>query len=221
MSIDRIHLRKLLKIAFLSPKERRSALRADIREELARLAGDDSAGGDFYVPFWADANAHVFGGMDLHNAVEGRIAVNGRRDNLYPQLRDGFLLWWNNRRRWTNAPYVPGQMLKGSFPFPGLDAIVKIDNFLSVVDGLHQQRVIYPYFAPAPVLSDEAARWGLWLLTRAFPDVPAQQFRILDVIRGRTFSLDRSPLDGDEETNFRRKYSQLLNERAALRAEYD
>jgi len=220
MSIDRIQLRKLLKIMFLPVRERRAELRKDIREEIAKLAGGTGAGGDFYVPFWSDAKSHVFGMVDLHDAVDVRIAVNGRRDNLYPQLRDGFLLWWNQRRRWTNAPFVPGPVLKGSFPFPGLAATVKIDNLLSVVDGLSQQRVVYPYFAPFPELSDEAARLGLWLLIQAFPDTNPQGFRILDVIRGRSFSLDHTPLLGDEEAKFRRRYGQLLNERAALAAEY-
>jgi hypothetical protein len=66
MALDRIHLRKLLKILFLEPNQRRSALRADIREELNREAGGEGGGGDFYAPFWADAKAHVFGTRDLH-----------------------------------------------------------------------------------------------------------------------------------------------------------
>lgn len=220
MSLDKIHLRKLLKILFLPPNQRRSELRKDIREEINREAGEDAGGGDFYAPFWADAKAHVFGTLDLHDAVDARIAVNGRRDNLYPRLREGFLLWWNKRRRWTNEPFRMGRALKTHFAFPGLNATVKIDNILSVKDNLNAERVIYPYFSPEPVLSEEAARFGLWLLTQAFPSIPAEEFRILDVIRGQTFSLDKTPLQGNEEENFRRRYSQILNERRALRAEY-
>jgi hypothetical protein len=51
--------------------------------------------------------------------------------------------------------------------------------------------------------------------------VPPNEIRILDVIRGRTFSLDRMPLRGDEEVEFRRRYSELLRQREALRWEYD
>lgn len=220
MSLEKIHLRKLLQILFLSPKQRRSALRRDIREEINREAGSDAGGGDFYAPFWADAKAHVFSTLDLYDAVDARIAVNGRRDNLYPLLRDGFLLWWNERRRWTNEPFHPGRALKTHFSFPGLDATVKIDNMLSVKDGFGAERVVYPYFSPEPVLSEEAARLGLWLLIRAFPAIPPQEFRILDVIRGQTFSIDKTPLLGDEEQNFGRRYSQAINERKALRNEH-
>jgi len=90
-----------------------------------------------------------------------------------------------------------------------------------VRDGLNAERVIYPYFAPEPVLSEEAARLGLWLLIQAFPAIPPEEFRILDVIRGQTFSIGTVELLGDEEENFRRRYSQALNERLALRAEYE
>jgi hypothetical protein len=221
MALNRIHLRKLLKILYLPANQRRSEIRADIRDELGRDAGASGGGGDFYGPFWADAKRHVFGACDLIDAVDDRIAVNGRRDNLYPRLRDGFLLWWNERRRWTNEPFRLGRSLKKHFSFPGLDAIVKVDNILSVEDSLGEEHVVYPYFAPQPVLSEEAARLGLWLLTQAFPEVPPADFRILDVIRGQTFSLDRNPLDGNEEAVFLRRYSQALNERAILRSEYD
>lgn len=221
MSLDRIHLRKLLKILFLPPNLRRSELRKDIREEINREAGEDTGGGDFYAPFWADAKAHVFGTLDLYDAVDARIAVNGRRDNLYPRLREGFLLWWNKRRRWTNEPFRMGRALKTHFAFPGLSATVKVDNILSVKDGLDAERVVYPYFSPEPVLSEEAARLGLWLLVRAFPSIPPEEFRILDVIRGQTFSIDKNPLQGDEEKNFCRRYGQAISEWKVLRTEYD
>jgi hypothetical protein len=102
-----------------------------------------------------------------------------------------------------------------------LAATVKIDNILSVRDGLNAERAIYPYFSPEPVLSEEAARFGLWLLINALPDVSPEEFRILDVIRGRTFSLDRNPLSGDEEGDFRRRYAALLHRRDLLRKDYD
>lgn len=221
MSLERIHLRKLLKILFLDANPRRSALRGDIREEIAREAGDVGSGGDFYAPFWFDAKCHVFGSADLHVCVDDRIAANAGRANLYPLLRDGFLLWWNERRRWTNEPFRPGQLLKAHFPFPGIDATVKIDSILSVRDGQEEEHFVYPYFAPSPALSDEAARWGLWLLSQALPAVREEELRILDVIRGRTFSIDRNPLRGDEEENFRRRYAAVLREREELRREYD
>ncbi len=220
MALNRIHLRKLLKILFSEPNARRSALRSDIREEIARETGQDEGGGDFYAPFWADAKSHVFGAADLHTMVDDRVGANGRRANLYPQLRAGFLTWWNERRRWTNEPFRLGRSLKAHFQFPGLDATVKVDNILTVRDGLDVEHVIYPYFAPEPVLSESAARLGLWLLSRALPTVPVEEIRILDVIRGRTFSVDRYPLLGNEEHEFRQRYATALNERDILRREY-
>ena len=221
MALDNIHLRKLLKILFLDPNQRQSELRKDIREELVREAGRESGGGDFHVPFWADAKSHIFGNADLHISVAARIAANERKARLYPMLRDGFLLWWNERRRWTNEPFRQGEFLKTRFLFPGLDATVKVDGILSVRDGRDEAHVVYPYFSEKPELSEHAARLGLWLLTNALPSIPSHEIRILDVIRGRTFSIDRLPLNGSEETDFRQRYAAALEARARLRAEYD
>lgn len=219
--LERIHLRKLLKILFLEPRKYDSEIRKDIREDLAREAGRETSGGDFHVPFWSDVKNHVFEHADLHASVERRIANSAQRANLYPRLRDGFLLWWNERRRWTNRPFTQGRSLKKHFSFPGLVATVKVDNILSVRDGLNAERAVYPYFSLEPVLSEQAARLGLWLLIRALPDIPPDEFRILDVIRGRTFSLDQNPLHGDEEEDFRRRYAALLRRRDVLRRDYE
>lgn len=220
MALNHVHLRKILKIMFLDEGAQRSAIRADIREEIARDSGTSGSGGDFYAPFWADARMHVFGTADIHGSVAARIAANEGRTNLYQQLRDGFLLWWNDRRRWTNEPFRPGQTLKRQFAFPGLDATIKVDSILSVRDGRDEEHAVYPYFAPSPILSPAAARLGLWVLTEALPSIPPQEVRILDVIRGNTFSLDRLPLRGDEEDNFRRRYAAILETRRILREEY-
>ncbi|MDP7325978.1 MAG: hypothetical protein QGF48_07560 [Qipengyuania citrea] len=206
---------------YLEPNKRRSALRTDIREDIRREAGEDGGGGDFYSPFWADAKAHVFGGPDLRESTAERIAANDRRSNLYPQLRDGFLSWWDERRRWTNLPFNPGRKLKARFQFPEFDAVVKIDNILTVVDGNGDEHVVYSYFAPEPALSADAARLGLWVLTQAFPAVPPSELRILDIIRGNTFSIDRTPLTGEEEIELRARYARLVVERDNLRAEYE
>jgi hypothetical protein len=135
-------------------------------------------------------------------------------------LRDGFLSWWDERRRWTNLPFNPGRKLKARFKFPGFDAVVKIDNILTVVDGKGDEHVVYSYFAPEPALSADAARLGLWVLTQSFPTVPPSELRILDIIRGNTFSIDRTPLSGEEEIEFRARYARLVVERDKLRAEY-
>lgn len=215
--LNNAHLRKLLMLFYARSNLRRSKIREDIRAE---LESDPSGGGDFYGPFWADAKNHVFGQVDLHEMVNERIESNDRRSRLYPQLRDGFFLWWNDRRRWTNEPFQPGQSLKASFNFPSLAATVKVDNVLSVRDGLNVEHIIYPYFSEEPILESEAACLGLWLLSQAFPEITSNTIRILDVIRGQSFSLERTPLIGNEGEKFEQMYSVLLQEREELRRGY-
>ncbi|MGC1469653.1 MAG: hypothetical protein WA793_09755 [Sphingorhabdus sp.] len=221
MSLQLIHLRKLLRIMYSAENRRVSMLRADIRDEIAREEGESPGGGDFYGPFWFDAKNHVFGIDDLHRATTERISRNERRRILYPQLRDGFLLWWNQRRRWTNEPFQAADAPKTRIHFESLDAVVKIDNILAVRDARGEVRYVYPYFSPDPELSDEAARLGLYVLSQALPDINPLQFRILDVIRGRTFSTDRNPFLGDEERLFLSRYQNLLNQWHELWDDYD
>lgn len=220
MSVRSISLRKLIKILFLPANRRVSEIRKDLREEINRNQGSTGGGGDFYAPFWSDAKSHVFGLSDLHASVDYRIELNDKRGKLYPRLRDGFLLWWDQRRRWTNEPFRQAQQLRARFPFPGIDAIVKIDSILSVKDARDTDRYVYPYFSPEPELTEEAARLSLWLLSQALPYVPIGELRVLDVIRGQTFSVDRHPLRGDEERVFRRRYESLIGEWDALRQDY-
>ncbi len=221
MALEIIHLRKLLAIFFMDDKHQQKVIRAELRREIAHKAGEVVSGGDFYAPFWSDARAHVFGEGDLYSMVEARLESNERRRNLYPRLRDGFLLWWNTRRRWTNEPFYPGRPLTAHYQFPDINATVKVDSILSVRDGLNVERAVYPYFAPEPELSEDAACLGLWLLTQALPKIPPDEFRILDVIRGRTFSIDRYPLRGNEDTVFRDMYIRLLEKYEKLKIEYD
>lgn len=217
MPLERIHLHKILKLFFSSDRERRSILLRDLRFQKAKEEGRDDNGPDFYAPFWSDVRTHVFGRSDLHDSTEGRIAANSRsRKNLYPKLRDGFLRWWIERRRWTNEPFHPGRHLKSSYTFVELGATVKVEGVLSVRDAQDAEHFIYPYFGPEPVLSEEAAKLGLWLLIQALPEVSPTEIRILDIIRGQTFSVDRTPLIGNEEDKFQKRYRKLIDERNAL-----
>jgi hypothetical protein len=222
MSLQNIHLRKLLKILYLQGPQRVSALRSDIRGDIRRERGDDEgSGGDFYAPFWRDAKDHVFGITDLREQSGIRIASNGGRTNLYPQLCDGFLVWWNERRRWTNEPFQPADAMKTVFRLAGIDANIKLANILSVRDGQNEDRFVYPYWFPHPPLNDESARLGLWALTQAFASFDSDQFRILDVIRGQTYSLGQNPMRGDEAGIFQRRHAVALLEWQSLRQEYD
>lgn len=220
MPINNIMLRKLLKILFLDDKARRAALLEDIRAEVAHENGGKvGGGGDFYALFWSDAKNYVFGGPDLNQITEKRIDENYRRKNFYPILCSGFLMWWNERRRWTNEPFRKGSSFKSNINFGDLSALVKVDNILSVRDGSDAEHIIYPYWFPDPELSDVSARLAIWLLSRALPSAPLEEIRILDVMRGRTYSVDRNPLIGNEEEDFLRRYEALLEERAVLKAE--
>ena len=148
-----------------------------------------------------------------------RIAANYRRGRLYPALRDGFLVWFNQRRRWTNAPFRLIETPRGRLAIDG-DCTVKIDNFLAVSDAGGQEHFVYPYFCEAPELSEQAARLCLWAIGSAFPRLPMGEVRVLDVIRGMTYSIDRNPLQGDEEQEFHRRLASLRAIRSRLRRGY-
>ncbi len=221
MTINSISLSKLLKLMYCDPPLLTKELRILIRGNRAKENGETGGGGDFYAPFWAGAKAHAFGEADLHERVEHLISLNNRRQRLYPLLRDGFLLWWNERRRWTNTPFTPGRQISGRHPLVDLNATVKVESLLAVKDGLKEERIMYPYFAPDTVLSEDAARLGLWLIAETFPDLPISEFRILDVFRGIAFSIDRTPFHGDERAEFHRRYRAILDEYERLQTEYD
>ena len=213
MALDRIHLRKLLKLFLMKENLRATAIRSDAREVMKKLDEGPGPGGDFHVPFWRDAKAHAAGRVDLREATNVQIEKNWRRKNLYPRLRDGFLIWWNEKRRWINE--VIGEIpkaIKSSFGFAEIDGIVKVENLLSLRLGEDKFRYIYPYFADKPALTPEAARLGLWLMSRALPLYDVKDMRILDVIRGEAFSVDKYPFDGKEEDLFRLQYRSILRE---------
>jgi len=105
MSIEKVHLRKLLRLFFLPDSARVSELRKDIRQEIKKAAFPGGKGGDFHTPFWTDAKNHVAGRLDLAAQVDERIARNDNRVRLYPELSKGFLNWWNEKRRWQNEPF--------------------------------------------------------------------------------------------------------------------
>jgi hypothetical protein len=220
MSVELIHLRKLLQLLYAGPGPQRAMLRAEIRNDRARDQGTQGAGGDFYGPFWSDVKEHVFGNGDLAALTEGRIDRNKARERLYPTLQDGFLKWWNEQRRWTNSPFEPTRAPAATFKASDI-LTIKIENILAVRDATETDRYIYPYFYESPALKNEAARIALWVFSRAFPALPLDNFRILDVPRGRVFSPDRCYLEGDEAVILKRKHFQLWSLYVELEEEYD
>lgn len=221
MSMHSMPLRKILQLMYAAPNLRTAKLREDIRNDLGRERGEEVGGPDFYTLFWKSAKNHVFRSDDLHAAVDAHIALNSRRANLYPRLRDGFLTWWNERRRWTNQPFTETTTIKGHYVNARLGVTAKIGNVLCVRDGNAEDHFIYPYFPAEPTLTAEGARIGLWILQQAFPRVSQEELRILDVIRGMNYSLEMVPLRGDEQSIFEERVSWLIREWDRLRQEYD
>lgn len=221
MSIEKIHLRKLLQLFYLPDNKRRSLLRADIRLDLNKEIGETADGGDFYGPFWADAKNHVAGGPDLRDQIKERIKANKGRQRLYPLLGDGFLGWWNEKRRWRNEPFefLP-QNVKTQLPIPELNGIVKIENMLALKVGDQFSRIIYPYFSEDPSLPEEGRRIGLSVLNRGIPDYPLADLRVLDVLRSSSYGTLDHALRGNENDLFLKRYGDLLKEWKKLRKEY-
>jgi hypothetical protein len=218
MSMEKVHLHKLLKLFFSADAARISELRRDIRQEIKKARFPRSKGGDFHTPFWTDAKNHAAGRLDLPTQVKERIARNDTRERLYHELSDGFLKWWNEKRRWQNEPFqiIPFSV-KAQLPIPEVGGVVKIENLLAVTIGpqstdKQSNRLIYPYFSKHPVLGDEAIRLGLWALAAALGQYSPNDLRLLDVIRGTSFGIADCPLRGNEHDLFVRYYGALLRE---------
>ncbi len=218
MSLEKINLNTAVRLIFSPANRQTSELRADIRRENAKSEGFEG-GPDFYVPFWGDAKLHAVGSADLHECVADRIKRNPGRKRLYEALRDGFLLWWNERRRWTNEPFEP---IAAPSTTIQLDSAIelKIQNLLAVRDASNTAHFVYPYFSEHAPLTERGSRLILWGLTTAFPDIDPTELRVLDVMVGRSFSIDRTPLSGRENAEFQALMEKLRQRRSDLAKEY-
>ena len=221
MSIETISLRKLMQLMLAPERLRTSLLRANITDQIRKEAnGPVDGGGDFHSPFWADAKTYVRGEIDLREASAARIEANQGRGRLYPELTEGFLAWWLERRRRRNEPFeIIEQNIKGRLDLEGLGT-VKIENNLAFAIGDDDRRIVYPYFCEDPEMTVEIARLGLWAMSQAIREYAINDMRILDVIRGRSFSMLDTPITGTEEADFRANYRVLLDRWRELRAEY-
>jgi hypothetical protein len=221
MSIKNIHLRKML-ILMYAPRNRLvSILREDIRTDISKETGTQGDGGDFHQAFWSDAKAHAMGLGDLPTLVKRRVAASQQRRRLYPLLSKAFLVWWNEKRRWINEPFrAVDRRINARFAIGEIDVIVKVDNLLAVEFDDRSHRLVYPYFDELVPLSEDAARIGLWVMTQAISREPPSSFRILDVLRSKSFTIDDVPLQGDEERVLLTKYMHVLSEWTRLREEY-
>jgi hypothetical protein len=132
---------------------------------------------------------------------------------LYPKLRDGFLRWWNEKRRWRNEPFelLPGKF-SARYVFKELGATVKVENVLALKGGDGSRRLIYPYFSEEPELPAEGARLGLWLVSQVFPRYGEAELRILDILRGSSVGVVDHRLGGEERDLFLARYRAALEE---------
>ena len=222
MPIETVHLRKLMQLMLAEPALETSLLRRDINEHFSRerrAAGD--AGGDFHSAFWADAKGHAEGSVDLRLATPARIAENARRRRLYPELTGGFLAWWEERRRMRNEPFqIDEERIHGRLVVDGLGAI-KVENNLAFSIVGAARRIVYPHFCEEPEMDTDTARLGLWAMSGALPERSIDEMRVLDVIRGRSFSTAECPQRGTEEQELRDRYGALLDRWRLLRTQYD
>jgi hypothetical protein len=212
MSIEKCHLRKLLQLFYLSDDAVTKALKKDIREEKAKKEKNYVGGPDFHTPFWSDAKGHVASLLNLSDKTEERIADNPRRERLYRLLTEGFLQWWAQGTRWNNEKIIfLSESISGKYDIEDLSVAVKVENLMSFQIGDDKRRLVYPYFSEIPTLSEEAARLGLWLMGQTFEKEKIKDIRILDVLRGRRFSIEKFPLLGNEEEIFKKHYKRILD----------
>ena len=199
MLLGRIHLRKLLMLFGADRATVIGELREDIRQTIAREQGRASTGGgDFHAPFWTDAKLHVAGECDLNTSVANRVGRNERRARLYPLLAEGFLQWWDDRRRWNEPFDFYDQSVKARYQVEGTPTEVKVESLLALRVG-QGSRLYYAYFCEEPALSDETAGLGLWVMRNALQAYDPDDLRLLDILRSRSYSIGDVPQRGDEE----------------------
>lgn len=220
MSILNIELRKLLQFFYADARLRRSLLLTDIRADARKEdGGGRGTGGDFHVPFWADAKAHVAGILDLTEQTKIRIGANKTRGRLYPLLRDGFLFLLNERLRWRNESIqIFPENVHGHLSVAELATNVRLENVMFARVRGHFDRLVYPYFSEYPALPDEGARLGLWAMSVALSAHSLDDMRIIDILRRSAFSPTTHPLLGDERETFLKKYRGLISEWERLKS---
>lgn len=221
MSIDKNTLRKFIQLLGLPERKRTSEFRVIARRDKKREEEGGAGGGpDFYTPFWSDAKAHVYGLSDLRDTTRIRIAANASRKRLYPMLQEGFLTWWDERRRWQNAPFQKISPIKGQIEVRN-GAVFRLDNILSVRDAQEVDHHVYPYWCEVPIIDEELSAIALHVLLRAFPEVDPNEIRLLDTMRGMTYSVERVDLEIITWDDIKDKHRRLKSEYRKIRKEYD
>ena len=215
MSLHEARLSKIIKIAYGDAKLYRREVFDDvsacIRKE-QNPEGGSGGGGDFHGVLWAAFKECIFEqdveGFD--QMVAALISGNSRRKRLFPPLAEGLKVWGLLKRRWMNEDIKRIKNPVGTVTLKGHDIAFKVDNILALEIVGKGNRYIYPYFSEEPALDDEAARVALWQLHRALPHLDVDEIRILDVMRGRSYSTADVPLVGDEHEIFARQVAEIF-----------
>ncbi|WCL55546.1 hypothetical protein [Gimibacter soli] len=215
MSLHTARLSKIIKIAYTDEKLARRDIHADVADHIQKGKVTDKSsggGGDFHSELWARFKDCIFEhdaeGFDL--IVTALIKANSRRKRLFPLLAAGLKSWGLEKRRWMNEEIKRIKSPTGTVDLNSPDLSFKVNNILALEIVGQSNRYIYPYFSAEPALSDEAARVALWQIHKALPHVKLEEVRILDVLRGRSFSVSDVPFLGDEQSLFEHHVTNIM-----------
>lgn len=223
MPINTARLSKIIKIAYASDKDSRKEINDDvattIRKENASDAKANGPSGDFHSVIWAAFKGYIFEENPIESfsdlvkeMIEGseRRKGNKGRRRLYPLLGQGLINWGTKKRRWMNEDIKRIKAPTGSITVRGLEVEFSVNNLLALEIVGKGHRYIYPYFPEEPALTEEAARVALWQMHKALPFLKSEELRILDVIRGESFSILEHPLHGNEQELFEANVKSII-----------
>lgn len=208
-------LAKLLRVLGASPNQQSTILKRDAYDTVRKvLSPGDRGGFNFYLPNHADFREHITGGRSLYTTTAQRLIDIGSAKNIYPNLRDGELTFWNSFRRSINGPVRALQPPTGVLTLGGAGQ-VRIEHliYLEYPDSHGTQRLalcMYPF--PWPVLRPGIARMGLAALERVVGKRVQGDIAILDAHRADLFRLSDQRFDGEEADRLWREYQWLLRD---------
>lgn len=210
-----MHLHKILRLMSCDGKLYRRKLIEDVNQDIKREINGGSSGGEFYTPFWALAKRFVISGGDMRRETAVLIDKHSGRRNIYPKLEKGFSGWWAEKRRWRNEPFSEIRFEPIYYSMCGWN--IKIVNVLALSGSDASQRLIYPYWYNEPAVDVSIARLGLAVIDQSVNNFKTEELRLLDIIRGRSFSVDDVRLSGGETSEFEQRLKHIVEDWNMLR----
>ncbi len=217
MSLHTARLSKIIKISYADDKTFRKDIYDDVSDYIRKERNPDKpsgGGGDFHSVLWAAFKECIFeeNTESFDQIVATLIYENPRRKRLFPLLAMGLKSWGLQKRRWMNEEIKRIKNPVGIVEIEDHDIAFKVNNILALEIAGKGNRYIYPYFSEEPALNKEAARVALWQLHRALPRINIEEFRVLDVMRGKSYSVTDAPLMGDEHAIFVHNVSGIMQQ---------